>query len=107
MGERFWSRIKPYTGEDSTVDAADWMEEYELVADEADYSAKQKRKYILLVLEGTAKGWYKAAMRRYDGKLKSKLGSQSEAAGATSEGERWNTLKDEFISHFTPNSVLN
>ena len=44
------------------------MEEYELVADEANYSAAKKTKFILLALEATAKGWYKAALKRYEGK---------------------------------------
>jgi hypothetical protein len=83
------------------------MGEYELVADEASYRAKQKTIYIQLILDGTAKGWYKAALKRYEGKLKSELGSQSSAADATSEDQKWSTLKDEFISHFTPDSALN
>ena len=36
MGGKFWSRIKNYTGEDPTVVAADWVEEYELLANEFD-----------------------------------------------------------------------
>ena len=52
------------------MDAAEWLEEYELVADEADYSDVQKTKYIQLVLDGTAKSWYKSALKRYEEKLK-------------------------------------
>ena len=61
-----------------------------------------------MALEATAKGWYKAALKRYEGKLKSELESQTtvENAVAASEEQKWITLKDEFICHFTPNSVI-
>ena len=107
MGGRFWSRIKAYSGEDTTVDAAEWLEEYELVADEADYSDAQKTKYIQLVLDGTAKSWYKSALKRYEEKLKVESPAAAASAVESADEGKWNVLKQEFISHFTPNSVLN
>jgi hypothetical protein len=43
-----------------------------------------------LALEATAKGWYKAALKRYEGKLKSELESQTTVENAAAASEEKN-----------------